>query len=80
MESLGFNILHSQSQIVPILIGETSAALRMADGLYEKGIYAPAIRPPTVHAGECRIRFSVTSEHSEKDIERLLMVLKEIGK
>ncbi len=75
LRAQGRNILQSQSQIVPILLGEAQDALRVAQILQDAGIFAPAIRPPTVHAGECRIRFSVTSEHSEEDIDKLLKAL-----
>jgi 8-amino-7-oxononanoate synthase len=72
----GLNILKSESQIVPVLLGETSAALAAAEKLEAAGIFAPAIRPPTVHAGEGRIRFSVTAEHREEDIDRVLAAFK----
>jgi 8-amino-7-oxononanoate synthase len=71
----GWDILHSESQIIPILLGDAKTTLACADHLYQAGIFAPAIRPPTVHAGECRIRFSVTAEHEEKDIDHLLNAL-----
>ena len=68
----GFDILGSESQIVPILLGTEDKALALAAFLNERGMYAPAIRPPTVPAGECRLRFSVTTAHSEKDIDALI--------
>jgi 8-amino-7-oxononanoate synthase len=76
LRAAGFDILGSQSQIVPVLLGEAQAALACAEGLLQAGIFAPAIRPPTVHAGECRLRLSVTSDHVESDIDRLLDSLK----
>ncbi len=75
LQARGFDILRSESQIVPVLLGDVEQALKRAAALEAAGIYAPAIRPPTVHAGACRIRFSVTANHSEKDIDRLLGVL-----
>ncbi len=59
-------------------MGDAEKTLACAEHLLQAGIFAPAIRPPTVHAGECRIRFSVTSEHSEDDIDQLVGVLKEV--
>ncbi len=79
LKNLGFDILGSQSQIVPILLGEADKALACADHLFKAEIFAPAIRPPTVHAGQCRIRFSVTAEHEIEDIEQLLCVLKPLS-
>ena len=72
----GWDILRSESQIIPIKLGEADSALACAKHLQDAGIFAPAIRPPTVHAGECRIRFSITSDHSENDIDALLSSLR----
>ncbi|MDP4112689.1 MAG: 8-amino-7-oxononanoate synthase, partial [Bacillota bacterium] len=44
------------------------------------GIYAPAIRPPTVAPGESRIRITITSDHSMGDIDHLLQTFHSIGK
>ncbi len=68
----GWDTLSSKSQIVPILLGSPERALRFAAHLKEHGMYAPAIRPPTVRAGQCRLRFSVSSDHHEEDLQILL--------
>jgi 8-amino-7-oxononanoate synthase len=75
LQTQNHNIAHSQSHIVPILLKEVSRTLACADFLWKEGIYAPAIRPPTVHAGECRLRFSVTADHTEEDVDQLLKAL-----
>jgi 8-amino-7-oxononanoate synthase len=75
LRDLGFDILGSESQIVPILLGSVEKALACSTYLEASGIFAPAIRPPTVHAGQCRIRFSVTADHANEDIDKLLAVL-----
>ena len=62
----------SQSQILPFMVGSTKNALKISAHLRVKKIYAPAIRPPTVPKNECRLRFSVTSEHTHADIQRLV--------
>jgi len=49
----------STTQIVPCLIGDEGAAMGLSAFLRERGIIAPAIRPPTVPKGSSRIRFSV---------------------
>ena len=61
--------------IVPFHVGGAEEALKLAAKLRERGIYAPAIRPPTVPKDECRLRFSVTAEHSESDLDRLIEAL-----
>lgn len=77
LRSQGANILNSESQVVPLWLGSAQSALEKAEGLLENGVYAPAIRPPTVPVNECRIRFSVTSEHTDAHIDQLLSTLKE---
>jgi 8-amino-7-oxononanoate synthase len=77
LRSLRLNALHSQSQIIPVLLGSVKNALACAAHLESAGLFAPAIRPPTVPSGECRLRFSVTAQHTGQDIEQLLQALKD---
>jgi 8-amino-7-oxononanoate synthase len=74
----GFDTLDSRSPIIPLLIGDAEAALRLSETLLSHGIYAPAIRPPTVPAGTSRIRLSVTAGHTPAQIDHLLEVLQKI--
>ncbi len=71
----GWDIGGSTSQIVPIMLGSAQEALRCAAHLLRHGLYAPAIRPPTVPARRCRIRFSVTADHRDADVDALLNAL-----
>jgi 8-amino-7-oxononanoate synthase len=73
----GWNVLQSQSQIVPVHVGDAEKTLALAGRLRDQGFYAPAIRPPAVHARECRLRLSLTAEHTQEQIDRLLSVLGE---
>ncbi|MDH5638302.1 MAG: 8-amino-7-oxononanoate synthase [Nitrospinota bacterium] len=61
----------SKTQIVPVVVGESKEASRLAAKLLEGGVYAPAIRPPTVPRGTARLRLSITSGHTEADIKKL---------
>ncbi|MCX5777662.1 MAG: 8-amino-7-oxononanoate synthase [Elusimicrobia bacterium] len=63
------------SPIIAHIIGPVDATTRTAQHLWDNGIYAPAIRPPTVPEGECRLRFSLTSDHSIADIDTLMSVI-----
>ncbi|MBU4263635.1 MAG: 8-amino-7-oxononanoate synthase [Proteobacteria bacterium] len=54
------------SQIVPIMIGDSSRALHIAQSLRGQGIFATAVRPPTVPEGTARLRFSIT-RHLERE-------------
>ncbi|MFB6344480.1 MAG: aminotransferase class I/II-fold pyridoxal phosphate-dependent enzyme [bacterium] len=60
------------SQIVPLLTGDTESTLRAGDLLRDDSLYAVPIRYPTVPRNKGRVRFSLRSDHSEKDLEKLL--------
>jgi len=64
--------------IVPIILGGPERALAFAGALLEGGIFCPAIRPPTVPPGTSRLRISLTVEHTEGDMERLVRALVEL--
>jgi 8-amino-7-oxononanoate synthase len=65
------NLPAAQSAIVPLIVGETGAALSASELLREDGFLVVAIRPPTVPAGTARLRFAFTAQHDDADILRL---------
>lgn len=76
---LGFRLTESVSPILPVLIGQAEKALAFAEQLLAHGVYAPAIRPPTVPDGASRIRVTVTAEHSPEQIEAALRAFERAG-
>lgn len=69
LHAAGLDTLQSQSQIIPIVIGDNEKAVAVSKKLREEGIIAAAIRPPTVPAGSARLRLSVTLAHHVGDLE-----------
>ena len=65
----GFQLLPSQTQILPLILGSVEVASRFAETLLSHGVYAPAIRPPTVPEGTSRLRISVIASHTTEDLE-----------
>lgn len=65
----------SQTQIVPVIIGDARAAVELSDRLAEQGVLVPAIRPPSVPPQTARLRVSLTTGHTEEDVERLIRAL-----
>lgn len=63
------------SPIVPVVLGDESSAIAGAAALLEKGLLVPAIRPPTVPAGTCRLRVALSAAHTDAMIDRLVMGL-----
>jgi 8-amino-7-oxononanoate synthase len=67
----GFDTAGSESQIVPVVLGENEDTLNAADYLQHAGFAVRAIRPPTVPAGRARLRFSITIQVAEEQLRRL---------
>ena len=65
------NLPEAQSAIVPVVIGESDAALAASALLRDEGFLVVAIRPPTVPAGTARLRFAFTAQHPDAEIARL---------
>lgn len=71
----GWDVLQSASHIIPIHLGAAAKALALSAQLREKGFYVPAIRPPAVPADGCRLRLSLTTDHTDDQITHLLTAL-----
>ncbi len=78
--SLGIDTMGSQFHIVPVLVGDAGEALKLSRQLFEKGVLAPAIRPPTVRKGKSRLRLSPMATHRDEDIKYLLEAFRNVLK
>lgn len=76
--AMGFVLPPGDSPIIPIQLGEESAALQAAAQLRDQGLFTLAIRPPTVARGRSRLRVTLCCEHSDSEIEQLLWGLKKL--
>lgn len=74
-QALGWRLGASDTPIQPLLVGESLAALQLAERLWECGVWAGAIRPPTVPVGTARLRITLCAAHGEDDVDRLLEAL-----
>ncbi|MFC6669645.1 8-amino-7-oxononanoate synthase [Marinobacterium aestuariivivens] len=72
---LGLEVMDSPTPIQPILVGESGKAMAMSAALEAQGIFVSAIRPPTVPAGSARLRVTLSAEHSDEQLDRLLDAL-----
>jgi 8-amino-7-oxononanoate synthase len=79
LQRLGFRLTATVSPILPILVGDAAKALSFAEQLLAHGVYAPAIRPPTVPEATSRIRVTVTSEHTAGHIDEALLAFERAG-
>jgi 8-amino-7-oxononanoate synthase len=75
IRAAGLEVGPSQTQIIPVMVGDSAKALSLSRRLRDNGIIAVAIRPPTVPKGTARIRLSVTLAHSDTDLREVARLL-----
>ena len=74
-----WQLLSSPTAIQPVIIGDNHEALRVANALYERGLWVPAIRPPTVPKGSARLRVSLSAAHSAEQVGKLIEALRDLA-
>ncbi|MDO8473747.1 MAG: aminotransferase class I/II-fold pyridoxal phosphate-dependent enzyme, partial [Dehalococcoidia bacterium] len=80
LRAAGFNTLNSETQIIPVVVGDASRTVEMSRLLLERGILATAIRPPTVADGTSRVRVAVMATHTDKDLDLAADAFTESGR
>jgi glycine C-acetyltransferase/8-amino-7-oxononanoate synthase len=71
----GLGVGDSETQIVPVAVGEAAATMALSELLLERGVFAQGIRPPTVPEGSSRLRFTVMSTHRREELEHAARVI-----
>lgn len=64
----GFGVPAGDMHIVPLIVGDEQLAVRLCEAAIERGVFAQAIRPPTVPAGTSRLRLAVMASHEDGDL------------
>ena len=72
LTTLGYTLLPSQTQILPVVLGEPKRATDVADALLAEDVFAPAIRPPAVPSGTSRLRVTVMATHTDAGIQQAI--------
>ncbi len=67
--TLPWRVLPSETPIQPLLVGANAAAVALSEGLWQRGVWIPAIRPPTVPQGTARLRITFSAAHSDADAD-----------
>lgn len=78
LRASGYTVPGGPTPILPVMIGEPGRAVTLSRALEEKGVLAPAIRPPTVPEGTSRLRVTAMATHTDSDIERALRAFREV--
>jgi 8-amino-7-oxononanoate synthase len=69
----------SATAVQPLMIGRNDEALAVMEGLRARGLWVPAMRPPTVAEGTARLRIALSAAHTEADVDRLIEALAELA-
>ena len=80
MTAAGFDITPGVHPIVPIMLGEASLAVGMADRLLEKGIYVIGFSYPVVPKGQARIRVQISAGHERAHLDQAVAAFGEVGR
>ncbi len=73
--SEGFDVGDSQTQIIPLVIGDAQTAMRVCEAALERRVFAQAIRPPSVAVGTSRLRLAVMATHTKEELCEAARVL-----
>lgn len=80
LKSLGFDTGHSETPIVPVMLGDAVLAQQFSKALFDAGVFAMAIGYPTVPQGKARIRVMNTAAHRHDDLEQGLEAFAQVGR
>ncbi len=76
----GFKPLAGETPIVPIIVGETAAAIQMSDMLLDEGVFVTGFGFPVVPKGEARVRCQLSAAHTRADLDAAIDAFKRVGK
>jgi glycine C-acetyltransferase len=77
---LGFRPLPGETPIVPVILGETSAAIRMSELLLAEGVFVTGFGYPVVPQGQARVRCQISAVHTREDLDQALAAFRKVGR
>jgi glycine C-acetyltransferase/8-amino-7-oxononanoate synthase len=80
LEAERFDVGASATQIVPLVFGDARLAMRVCEEALERGVFAQAIRPPTVPVGSSRLRLAVMASHTKTELRAAARELADAAK
>ena len=80
LKKLNFAVSQFTSPIIPIMIGDEEVSIKISTGLLKMGVFAQAIRYPTVKRGNAQLRVSITAKHTTEELDFAISCLEKIDK
>jgi len=77
--ALGFKPLPGETPIIPVILGETAAAIRMSSMLLDEGVFVTGFGYPVVPQGQARVRCQISAAHTRQDLEQALTAFRKVG-
>jgi glycine C-acetyltransferase len=77
---LGFRPLAGETPIIPVILGETAAAIRMSDLLLAEGVFVTGFGYPVVPQGQARVRCQISAAHTQADLDQALAAFRKVGR
>ena len=77
---LGFKPLPGETPIIPVILGETAAAIKMSDLLLAEGVFVTGFGYPVVPQGQARVRCQVSAAHTRADLDEALAAFRKVGR
>ena len=75
----GFKPIPGETPIVPIIVGETAAAIQMSNMLLDEGVFVTGFGFPVVPQGTARVRCQISAGHSRDDLDQAIRAFKKVG-
>jgi glycine C-acetyltransferase len=76
----GFKPIAGETPIVPIIVGETAAAIQMSDALLDEGVFVTGFGYPVVPQGQARVRCQISAAHTREDLDTAVRAFKNAGR
>jgi glycine C-acetyltransferase len=76
---LGFHPLPGKTPIIPVILGETAAAIRMSELLLKEGVFVTGFGYPVVPEGQARVRCQISAVHTRDDLDQALSAFRKVG-
>jgi glycine C-acetyltransferase len=77
---LGFQPLAGETPIIPVILGETAAAIRMSELLLSEGVFVTGFGYPVVPQGQARVRCQISAVHTREDLDQALAAFRKVGR